>query len=273
MSSARRYIEVLAFVAIWMALGWIFHLDVNAYLLIGVPLVGLFQCFIRRQPLRTLWVRDATSFRLGLVGIVIAVLLMLAPGYDLVVVALPRKLWVVGLWLLCATGGAVVAAFALTRQHASAARRSLPSFITAVLLGVAIMAAGALARHHSIGLPLSKTFFVLKQFLLYFVVSFVLEEVAFRGALDSHIYQPRNTGQPSGSPWLSAIFVAALWGLWHLPTLPISSAPAFVAAIPALIIVHTLVGVPLSFCWRASGTLALPAAAHALIDSYRNSLL
>jgi hypothetical protein len=31
--------------------------------------------------------------------------------------------------------------------------------------------------------------------------------------------------------------------------------------------------VPLSFCWRASGTLVLPAAAHALIDSYRNSLL
>jgi hypothetical protein len=31
-----------------------------------------------------------------------------------------------------------------------------------------------------------------------------------------------------------------------------------------------LTGVPLSFCWRASGTLVLPAAAHALIDSYRN---
>jgi membrane protease YdiL (CAAX protease family) len=175
--------------------------------------------------------------------------------------------------LLCALAGAVAAAFALSHQRAIDARRGFPSFITAVLIGMAIMAAGALARHHPIGLPLSKTFFLLKQFLLYFVVSFVLEEVAFRGALDSHIYQPRSNGQRSGSPWLSAIFVSALWGLWHLPALPISSAPAFVAAIPTLIIVHFLVGVPLSFCWRASGTLVLPATAHALIDSYRNSLL
>ena len=188
MDAARRYIEVLAFVAVWMVLGWILHLDANAYLVIGVPLVGLFQCFIRRQPLRNLWVRDATTFRLSLVGIVLAGLLMLAPGYDLVVVALPKKLWIAALWLLCAIAGAVIAAFALTQQRASATRRGFPSFIAAVLIGIAIMAAGALARSHSVGVPLSKLSFLFKQFLLYFSVSFVLEEVAFRGALDSHVY-------------------------------------------------------------------------------------
>ena len=104
-----------------MALGWIFHLDANSYLLIGVRLVGLFQRFVRRQPLGCLWVRDATAFRLGLVGSVIAVLLMLAPGYDLVLIAILKKLWVVALWLLCAIAGAVVAAFAITQQRASAA--------------------------------------------------------------------------------------------------------------------------------------------------------
>jgi hypothetical protein len=108
MDAARRYIEVLAFVGVWMVLGWIFHLDANAYLLIGVPLVGVFQYFIRRQPLRNLWVRDATTFRLGLVGIVLALLLMLAPGYDLVVIALPKKLWAAALWLLCAIAGAAL---------------------------------------------------------------------------------------------------------------------------------------------------------------------
>jgi hypothetical protein len=273
MPAPRKYIEVLAFVAVWMAAGWIFRLDANAYLLLGVPLVALFQLFIRRQPLQKLWARDATSFRLGLVGIVLAGLLIIAPGYDLVVVALPRRLWVVALWLLCALAGTVFAAFALRQQEANAARRGLPSFMVAVVIGIAIMAAGALARHHSIGFPLPKLFFLLKQFLLYFAVSFALEEVAFRGALDSHIYQPRSDGQAIGSPWLSAIFVSALWGVWHLPTLSIPSAPALAAAIPALIIVHTLVGVPLSFCWRAGGTLALPAAAHALIDAYRNTVL
>ena len=48
MDVARKYIEVLAFVALWMALGWIFHLDTNSYLLIGVPLVVLFQRFVRQ---------------------------------------------------------------------------------------------------------------------------------------------------------------------------------------------------------------------------------
>jgi hypothetical protein len=273
MLTARKYIEVLAFVAVWMAAGWIFRLDANAYLLLGVPLVALFQLFIRRQPLQKLWARDATSFRLGLVGVVLASVLILAPGYDLVVVALPKRLWVVALWLLCALAGAVFAAFALCQQQASATRRGLRGFIAAVLIGIAIMAASALARHHSIGFPLPKLFFLLKQFLLYFVVSFALEEVAFRGALDSHVYQPKSHGESTGSPWLSAIFVSALWGLWHLPILPISTAPEFAAAIPALIVVQSLVGVPLSFCWRASGTLVLPAGAHALIDAYRNTVL
>jgi membrane protease YdiL (CAAX protease family) len=273
MKGARRYVEVLTFVAVWMVLGWIFHLDANSYLLIGVPLVLLFQRFIRHEPFWNLWVRDATTFRLGLVGSVIAVLLMLVPACDLVVVALAKKLWVIALWLLCAIAGAVAAAFALTPQKGSAARRGLPSFITAVLVGMAIMAVSALARHHPIGVPLAKLSWSLKQFLLYFAVTFVLEEVAFRGALDSHIYQPQTNGRQSGSAWLSAIFVSVLWGLWHLPMAPIPSVSALAAGIPALIIVHTFVGVPLSFCWRASGTLALPAAAHALIDSYRNSVL
>ena len=112
---------------------------------------------------------------------------------------------------------------------------------------------------------------MLKQFLLYFTVTFVLEEVAFRGALDSYTYQPPTHGQERGrSAWLSAIFVSALSGIWHVPLFPTGRAAAFAAAVPVLIIVHTLTGVPLSFCWRASGTLVLPAAAHAVIDSYRN---
>jgi len=64
MDAARRYIDVLAFVALWMSLGSIFHLDTNFYLLIGVPLVVFFQRFVRQPPLRQLWVLDAAAFRL-----------------------------------------------------------------------------------------------------------------------------------------------------------------------------------------------------------------
>ena len=272
MPAARKYTEVLIFVVVWMAAGWIFHLDVNAYLLLGVPLVVLFQLFIARRPLRNLWVRDATTFRLGLVGIVLAALLILAPGYDLFFVALPTKSWVVASWFLCAMAGAVFAAFALSRQRASAARQGLPSFIAALLIGICITATIAITNHRSIGFPLPKLVFMVKQFLLYFTVCFAVEEVVFRGALDSHVYQPRSDGQASGSPWLSAIFVSALWGIWHLPTAPVCSASAFAEVIPFVIVVHTLSGVPLSFCWRASGTLVLPAAAHALVDAYRNTV-
>src|SRR6516162_6305515 len=250
MPGARKYIEVLIFVVVWMAAGWIFHLDANGYLLLGVPLVVLFQLFIGRRPLRNLWVRDATSFRLGWIGVVLAALLILVPGYDLFFVALPKKSWVVASWFLCAMAGAVFAAFALSRQRASAARQGLPSFIAALLIGIATTATIAISTHHSIGFPLLKLVFMVKQFLLYFTVCFAVEEVVCRGALDSHVYRPRSDGQASGSPWLSAIFVSALWGIWHLPTAPVSSAPAFAAAIALVLIVHTLVGVPLSFCWR-----------------------
>ena len=273
MRTARNYIDVLAFVAAWMAAGWIFKLSPNAYLLLGVPLVILFQLFIRRQSLEKLWVREGGAFRLGLVGAVFAALLMLVPAYDLLAVVVARRSWVVTLWLACACVGAVCAAFALRQQQASAARRGLPSFIVAVMIGLTIMAASALATHHSPGFPPYRIFFLLKQFFLYFAVSFTLEEVAFRGALDSHVYQSPSNGQTSGFPWLSAIFISALWGVWHLPTLSIPSESGFAAAIPGLVIVHTLVGVPLSFCWRASDTLVSPAAAHALIDAYRNAVL
>jgi hypothetical protein len=82
-TQSRKYLEALAFVVIWMAAGWAFRLDANCYLLVGVPLVALFQFFVRRQPLQRLWVRDADSFRLGSVGLVLAALLMIAPAYDL----------------------------------------------------------------------------------------------------------------------------------------------------------------------------------------------
>src|SRR5437773_9056998 len=132
MPGARKYIEVLIFVVVWMAAGWIFHLDVNAYLLLGVPLVVLFQLFVARRPLRNLWVRDATAFRLGLIGIVLAALLILAPGYDLFFVALPKKSWVVTSWFLCAMAGAVFAAFALSRQRRKRGSSSFAKFRSSI---------------------------------------------------------------------------------------------------------------------------------------------
>ena len=77
------------------------------------------------------------------------------------------------------------------------------------------------------------------EFLILFPVCFVMEEVAFRGMLDAHL-QPHSPSAKGG--WISAAVVSTLWGLWHLPLSNL--APLEIAA---LIAVHLVIGVPLSF--------------------------
>jgi hypothetical protein len=61
----------------WVGLGLIFSVGLIPFLLLGVPLLVLFQ-LVRRQPLRTLWARDADSFA-GRAGklLVVAVLIVI----------------------------------------------------------------------------------------------------------------------------------------------------------------------------------------------------
>lgn len=40
-SNVTRYLEATAFVAAWMALGWLLDADPEGYLLLGVPLTAL----------------------------------------------------------------------------------------------------------------------------------------------------------------------------------------------------------------------------------------
>ena len=63
-----RSAQAVVFIGIWMAIGWLFHLDANSYLVVGVPLVVHFQLLVRKKPLVTLWIRDAERFRLNLWG-------------------------------------------------------------------------------------------------------------------------------------------------------------------------------------------------------------
>jgi membrane protease YdiL (CAAX protease family) len=272
MKQARRYLESIAFIAIWMIAGWVFHLDAYVYLLLGVPLVALFQLVIRRQRLQTLWVRDAVSFRLDLPGVAVAVALMAVPAYLLVVEAVPTRQWSIILWFVCCLVGAVCAAFALRRQDWRAARHALLPFGTAIVCGCLLMVVAALANHKSPIVAAARLVGIPREFLLFFPVCFVLEEVVFRGAIDSHLSQPADKPETRAA-WISAFFVSALWGIWHLPLLQIPDFITLVVLASGVAGVHTAVGVPLSICWRRSGTLLLPAAAHALIDAYRDAVM
>jgi membrane protease YdiL (CAAX protease family) len=110
-----------------------------------------------------------------------------------------------------------------------------------------------------------------RSFALYLPVVFVLEEVFFRGGLDSYLNRSDDR-----DPWVSAAFVAAIWGLWHMPLLlpallhsSVSWAAVGFTAV-AVMAIHCVVGTPLALFWRSSGLLFVPAFVHALIDAVRN---
>jgi hypothetical protein len=270
-SLLRRYVESTAFIAVWMVCGWLFRLSVPAYLVLGVPFVGLFQIMVRRRPLQELWVREpGRSFQLDRLGWVIALALMVMPIYYLFTIALPLRNVPAILFYLCAMAGAVVAGYALRSQRAEALRRALPSFGAALLIGFVLQGIGLVTGRFLVP-ELSRLPFLFQKFVFYFAASFTLEEVAFRGALDPHICPPGEMGSQARA-WGSAFFVSVLWGLWHLP-LGEELGVGFWAFLAIALIVEILEGIPLSFSWRQGGTLVMPAIAHALIDAYRDALM
>jgi membrane protease YdiL (CAAX protease family) len=262
----RRAVEITAFVAFWMALGKIFHLSANAYLLAGIPLTLLFQSFVRRTALRSLWVRDAPPFRLGVVGVVVAVALGAFPVFELVQLFRTRLDWVIGGWLLAAVCGAIPAGYAIRNFGRATVTHFLSCLATAGVVGVLIFALAFIANrggHVPLGNRLHNGG---GSLLLYFPAVFIIEEVTFRGLLDAHLHR---ADEPHGI--VTAIYVSILWGLWHYPIVP--PGPRLMTIIPQLVTVHLLVGVPLSIFWRRSGNLAVPAFTHAFIDAVRNALM
>jgi membrane protease YdiL (CAAX protease family) len=194
------------------------------------------------------------------------------PAIALLTEALPSRNLPVILWQLCCMTGAIAAGFALRQQSVEAARRALPAFAMVLWCGCVIMAAAALAQGKSPLPSRSDLVPMLTDLALYFPVCFVLEEVAFRGVIDAHLFRPKEDLERRWA-WTSAALSSLLWGLWHLPIVPISGAADFAGKTFGVVVVHMTVGIPLAFCWRRGGTLVLPAAAHALIDAYRNAVM
>jgi membrane protease YdiL (CAAX protease family) len=241
------------------------RLDANQYLLIGVPLTAVFQIFVRKQPIRALWIREAPRFALDRKGWIWAIVLAITPA-QLIASGIAKGNYTVALWGVSAACGAMAAAYAIRNLRRETVRHLLLCAAVAGSIGVAIMVGAFHLRHGETPLSFMT---MLQTFggssLGYFPVSFILEEVSFRGALDSHLHHPGESRS-----WTSALLVSALWGLWHFPIVPGEHAFAKVAS---LIFVHCVIGVPLSFFWRKSGNLAVTAFSHALIDGVRNALL
>jgi len=260
MNTARRYIECTIFVLVWVACGCLFRPSLNVYQFLGIPLLVFFQIVIARRPLSQLWVRDAGAFqRNHVVAAVGAILVLAAVGALVKQPSSGTQM----LGFIFVIAGVFPAAFALRWQRGKPFRQALPAFAAAIAIGGASFGAIALHYGRSPFLDLAKLAAAGRSFLWLFAMLFVIEEVVFRGALDPHVAPPSSGGKQA---WLSAVFVSVLWAVWHLP-LCLDGTRYNLGTTLALSIG---LGVPLSFCWRRSGTLVLPVAAHALIDAYRN---
>jgi len=264
-SQLRRAIEITLTVAFWIALGIALHLSAYAYLLLGIPITAVFQWGVRREPLRALWLRSAQPFRLDFAGWLIALLLAAYPCYRFVTYLpsgpQPAK---AGLYL-CAIAGAFPAAYTLRNFHRATVRSLLLCLAIAGSIGVAIMVGGAVAggaAHRTLAQRLS---IGIAALLMNLPLTFAVEEVSFRGAFDSYLH---HSDEPHG--FVTALFVSALWGLWHLP-IGLGQAP-LPLVIAQLLVVHCTIGVPFSIFWRRSGNLFVPGSTHALIDAVRDAL-
>ena len=263
---ARRYAAVVLFIATWMTCGWLLRLDTNAYLLLGVPLTILFQWGVRRRSLRALWVREAPLFRLGWKGVAIAAALSMVPLVSLADTVAEGE-WVGSLFSLVSVAGAVGAAYAVRhfrREHLRPLAwcllitLALDTIQWSVFLGTGLVeprwAEGGVTEHVSVGLL---------SLLQYIAVVFVMEEVTFR-MLDSHLHESdRRRG------FLSAVLLAAAWGLWHLP----GGEELTWESVGILMYVHVPYGVALALFWRKTGNLVVPGLCHALGDAIRNGLM
>ena len=274
----RRWIEVLAFVGIWIAAGELLNMSPNIYLLFGIPLTAAFQLSIRRKPIKDLWVRDGPDLSLRTVSYKLAIPLAIVPIYHLIASLVKTQGIGYFLYMVAAIAGAGAAAYALGRfgrrtwiDLALCAPLAICAFLAgAIFVKLLVHFAGAPTLAHPTGVhPKSPLLFGLDSFLLYVPALFMMEEVAFRGALDSHVRHP---GEGSGFAtraygFASAVYVSALWGLWHHPVVP---GPVW-ELLPAQVFMGPILSAqPLSIRGRGRfeccGALALPAYAPECVE-------
>ena len=267
---SARILVAGAVVLFWVLLGHDLHLDPNSYLLVGIPLLVVFQLFVARRPITELWLKHQPAFRLSKLGWVAAVVAMIYPAYSLIegwrVAGLPERIW-----FIAATLGAIPLGFAVGHAPRKTWLVLLVCFAIAGTLGCAEMAVGSMAMHHRWGLPhdaMTTVRIIARNFLLYLPVCFMIEEVFFRGGLDSFM---QREGDRHG--WLTAVLLSAFWGWWHLAIFPKTTWMELGVLVIVLPLMHLIPGVTFSYSWRMSGSLLAPAVVHSFIDSFRNAVM
>lgn len=274
-SRPLRFLIVGLVVAVWCLLGFILHLTLPEYLLLGIPILLIFQLGIHRQPLRTLWVRSGPPLRLDVWFITLWIVFSLFPAYAVFWEVMHMQFAQAAEFSM-AIVGAFGLAYALRAMRAATWWQLGLCVLTVGIIGLLPQFLSLLLPHivrihtpHPVTTTqpsLLQGAEIATEWFLIAPVGFLVEEVFFRGALDTYLHRGEE-----GIGWLSAIFVSALWGVWHLPGQTLS-AGNLLSSIVGTVLPSILVGVPLSLWWRKSGNLAVNNTAHALLDAVRNGL-
>ncbi len=274
LSQEIRFLKVVTAIIIWMTLGSLFNLDPESYMLVGVPITILFQLIVARRPLLQLWLHPSFPIKWSAWIYPVALTLALPPTILLSTMiwhktgSIPERLW-----CICGALGSIPSALCLINARWKVWKSFAEAARTAGVMSVFIFTLIAISLH---GWKLSHDFWDIffVSFVLYVPISFTLEEVFFRGCLDSYIYQ-----EGDRYFWLSSVLISFTWGVWHMPTMPLPDSSvsikvaSFIALSIALGLIHCIYGIPLTLAWRRGGSLLAPAMAHALMDSFRNALL
>jgi hypothetical protein len=275
-SMPLRYLIVATIVTGYTALGIGLHLNTDAYLLLGIPILLIFQLVIQRQPIRTLWVRGGPPIIVDAGLVILWIALAIVPAYSAATAAESGNLAHAAL-SVAAVVGAFGAAYAIRSAGPQTGAQlvfcsltvgaiaAVPSLLSAV-------APNLLHLHISGRAPSSEPAAVWPivqaagSVFLFAPVGFVVEEVFFRGALDTYLHRGEE-----GTGWVSAVFVSALWGLWHLPGQVESGLDSshLVSVVVSLLAAQIVIGVPLSLWWRKSCNLIVPDTAHAFLEAIR----
>ncbi len=269
-SLIRRYLECTAFVLLWMAAQFYFRISPLATQFLGIPSIAFFQLAVARRPLQRLWAFDATAFRLEARTLALAAALVLGCGSLLWLgrAHVSAGLGPRGPMLLLVAAAAIPAAFALRQQRAGELVRALPWALGAMIWRVG----WRWAWTGEIGISGGKALDFFTLWAVEAVSLFLVDEVAFRGAIDPHL-----AGAAPGRlhAWCSAVFGAMLWSVWHLPSYfpGERSFGALFGRITPWYLSVVLMGTLLAFCARRARTLVPTAVTHAFGNAYLLALL
>ena len=272
-SRVRRLLEATALVALVIAIGLVFDMSVFAYVAMSFPVAVGFQLWVRRRPLHEMWVRRGPALARATLIPWLAVLFAIPPLISLITQDESSSQVI---WTLVVIAGCVPASYVVKQRGPETLRFIVLCLATGGLVGALILTLNEVADLVK-DFAQSKTDFLhagesdalafAKSFLVLWPGYYVIEEVLFRGVLDSHV---QHEGERHGL-W-TAIFVSLLWGSWHLPVIEAVAPDASTGEVLAgLYVMQGLVGPFLSYWWRRSGNLLVPAVTHDFLDSLRNA--